>query len=231
MKFIAALVALSISCCPAHAPVSTVKDVSVALVRAAEDGSIAPFCSGAFVANDLILTAGHCIQAYEDHYDQTDEDVKIAFVIPADVPNDVDDNPFSFHFTKLEKIDRTNDLALLKVLGPDGFPHSFAVVAKERPAIGEDITTYSSPHGQYFSYGTGVVSAYRHKQYEDIDTDFIEISMIGMYYGSSGSSVFNKSGEIIGVCSLTPGVPSMVMLVDPIQINKFLSATTKQIGE
>jgi S1-C subfamily serine protease len=223
-KFLFALLAcFSLCCIPVHAPIKEVKASAVALVESTEFGPHI-LCSGTFVAPDLILTASHCIGGWEERHDETDEDVAITFVIPGDNPMDRSSEPYARHLTRLERRDEDHDLALLRVLGPDTFPHSFVKVADARPAVGDHIFAITSPHGLYFQLGEGIVSGY------ELDTEaesekkgrFIAVSHMGFWFGSSGGGVVNSDGELIGVVSFTPGIPSIMELVDTDTIRSFV---------
>jgi S1-C subfamily serine protease len=212
--------AVSAACCPANSPSGVPSNTSVALLRTKNvidpetntvvETTMRPFCSGNFVGEREILTASHCITAYEELFDQTDESVSIDILMPGEVGTD--NQPVAVHKTKLLRIDRDNDLALLVILQKD-FHHSFARVAEEEPEIYDKVYTMGTPRGLYFTAGDGIVSA-THRLLPDSDFagEFTQIGAPETFFGSSGSAVFNTAGEVLGVVSMTSGAPSMIFI-------------------
>ena len=229
---LALVASLCFTCClPAQSPVKSMQSGAVALVytyiETDEDigQSITltrPFCSGQFISKDTILTAAHCITAYEAKFEQTDDTLAINVIVVADVQDDMEKAPKNQHLTKLKRVDKLKDLATLQILNAD-FPHTFSPIAEYRPAIGDQAFSYSTPRGNYFSYGTCVVSAYRpYVEFEGIETAFMQYSCPATAPGSSGSSIFNARGEIEGTLSLTVGIPSLILATDVYDIQRFL---------
>ena len=229
---LAAAICLGFTCCmPAVSPVKSMQSGAVALVYTYtitdEDIGLSttltrPFCSGQFISKDTILTAAHCISAYEEHLEQTDDTLAINVIVVADVQDDMEKAPKSQHLTKLKKIDKIKDLATIQVLNAD-FPHTYSPIAEYRPAIGDQAFSYSTPRSNYFSYGTCVVSAFRpYVEFGDIETAFMQYSCPATAPGSSGSSIFNARGEIEGTLSLTVGIPSLILATDVYDIQRFL---------
>ncbi len=74
MRYLIFLLALATTCCgsiyrpePRHDSAAVlVREISaetIALVAVDSDGDTVPYCSGVWVAEDMILTAGHCASA------------------------------------------------------------------------------------------------------------------------------------------------------------------------
>jgi S1-C subfamily serine protease len=225
MKWLLCLLVLTscLACQPAS-PDSKIGGSAVALIFTNPDTSeIKPFCSGSFVAEDKILTASHCITAYEQRFKQDDDSVVIHFIIPGDQPKvDVGDEPAGSHRAKLLNIDREEDLALLQVEEASTFKHSFAAIG-DKPQIGDPVSGITNPRGQYFTYGTGVVSAYRKSvNQSDFSGSFIAIAGVGFYYGSSGGCIYDSHDRIVGVVSMSTPVPNVFLIVDTSEIRAFL---------
>lgn len=218
---------LAATCCmPVASPVKSMASGAVALVYTFTDDfgqqTTKPFCSGQFISKDTILTAAHCISVYETKFEQTDDTLQVNVIVVGDVQDDMEKTPKSQHLTKLKKLDVVHDLATLKVLNPD-FTHSYSPIAKTRPLVGDAAFSFSTPQANYFSYGTCVVSAFRpYVQFLGIETAFMQYSCPATAPGSSGSSIFNSSGEIEGTLSLTVGIPSLILATDVYDIQRFL---------
>lgn len=217
----------SLCCVPAvHAPIKEMKSASVALVyHNTDEDEWRVFCSGTLVeykGHTDILTAAHCVDGIEDEGNMSDDDVSIHFVVPGDDPGDIHGEPYGMHLTTLDKKDADLDLALLRVLAPSTFEHSVAPIAKQRPEVGDRLSVVSSPKGQYFLLGESYMVGMR-REVEEKDGEFIEIAQTGMWFGSSGSGVMNMSGEVIGVTSMIPSMPSNLLLVDTDSIRRFVS--------
>jgi S1-C subfamily serine protease len=212
--------AVSAACCPANSPSGAPSNTSVALIRTTDDGDMKPFCSGNFVGERLILTASHCVSAYEEKYEQDDDSVKIAFLMPGEVGDD--GQPVALHQTRLVRIDRDKDLALLIVLQKD-FRHQFAKVAEQEPNVWDNVWTMGTPRGLYFSAGNGIVSsAARLLPTSDFNGWFIQIGAPETWYGSSGSAVFNDSGEILGIVSMTANANALIFITDTAGTRNFV---------
>lgn len=224
---------LTATCCmPVVSPVKSMASGAVALVFTTIDTdeelgqttttTTKPFCSGQFISKDTILTAAHCISAYETRFEQTDDTLQINVIVVDDVQDDMEKTPKSQHLTKLKKLDVVHDLATLKVLNPD-FTHSYSPIAKTRPLVGDAAFSFSTPRGNYFSYGLCVVSAFRpYVQFQQMETAFMQYSCPSTAPGSSGSSIFNSSGEIEGTLSLSTGVSTVILATDVYDIQRFL---------
>lgn len=126
----------------------------------------------------------------------------IPYIVPAQVV-DTGARPRGLQHSVAYYLNDKSDLALLHVRGevPE---HSVAVLADHSPVIGETVTLTGNIHGNFFSFRTEIVSAYRHSEKREgveIDGPFMQLSGAMIAGGDSGSGVFNAAGQLVGVTS------------------------------
>lgn len=131
------------------------------------------FGSGFFIEQDLIATNYHVI---ENAYN-----VNVGF-----------NNSGSKYNVSIVAADTYNDLALLRVSGISKKP---LAISGEQIMPGEKIFVIGTPKGLQATISDGIVSGLR----SDEGRDLIQITA-PISPGSSGGPVFNKEGEVIGVC-------------------------------
>ena len=131
------------------------------------------FGSGFFIEQDLIATNYHVI---ENAYN-----VNVGF-----------NNSGSKYNVSIVATDIYNDLALLRVSGISKKP---LAISGEQIVPGEKIFVIGTPKGLQATISDGIVSGLR----SDEGRDLIQITA-PISPGSSGGPVFNKEGEVIGVC-------------------------------
>ncbi len=141
-------------------------------------------CSGTFVGDNEVLTAAHCFA-----HDTVDAWVRT----PAGDSHKVD---------KIIRISSGTDLALLHVIGPK---HVFAKLSTHNPRVGDDVFNVGSPYFLEFLVSNGLVSALHVKTERFTGEYFISTAMINP--GSSGGGAFNRSGDLIGVNTMSVGGP------------------------
>ena len=88
------------------------------------------------------------------------------------------------------------DLAVIQLESDTGL--RAVVFAQSVPSIGERLYTIGSPFGYRFSYGQGYVMNPVVTLEQEAENAHILVD-IGRTFGSSGSPVFDVSGEVIGV--------------------------------
>jgi tetratricopeptide (TPR) repeat protein len=94
--------------------------------------------------------------------------------------------------TSVEKVDSTNDLAILSVeVEMTAKP---LVLASAKPAPGDLIFAITNPEGLERTISQGVVSASR-----EIGTRKLLQVSTPISHGSSGGPIFNRNGEVVGV--------------------------------
>ncbi len=97
---------------------------------------------------------------------------------------------------------KRNDLAIVQLMGRDFHPLPIA----EGDTVGSDVTVISHPEGRFYTVSKGIISRYytlrggneRGSPRMAITADFAK--------GSSGSPVFNQSGDVIGVVASTNSI-------------------------
>ncbi len=131
------------------------------------------FGSGFFIEQDVIATNYHVIENANN--------VNVGF-----------NNSGSKYNVSIVAVDAANDLALLRVNGISKKPLS---ISDEQIVPGEKIFVIGTPKGLQATISDGIVSGLR----TDEGRDLIQITA-PISPGSSGGPVFNKEGEVIGVC-------------------------------
>jgi S1-C subfamily serine protease len=221
-------------------PVSLVRDMNsetVALVAMVGNGQIRTYCTGVWVSESEIMTAGHCVRAASDialgHDEEEGEEelegVAVNYIVDKEVEG-VDRNPNGMHMSRAVKVDEVHDVALLRVVGGMVPSHKFAVLGDKAPGVGERVHCVGQVKGLYWSYVTGVVSAHR----EELPSrrkpsaggvsfrgPFIQVSM-PVSFGNSGGGLFNDDGELVGIVSFMGGPPLTSMFVHVDTMRKML---------
>lgn len=166
--------------------VDEIESMTVAVVQIDEDGEAGAYCSGTWVSADAILTAAHCV-ADMDLGDPID------YVVRADLTPGMD-RAMSSHRGRLVALDGTHDLALVRVtLAPS---HRAAGIATDAHA-GQPVQTTGAPLGLWYSYSVGVVAAIRVLDGEHVV--YVQ-STAPISPGNSGGALFDRDGNLLGVC-------------------------------
>lgn len=202
---------------------------TVALVKLDDSGDAKPFCTGVWVSDTEILTAGHCVAHEEEDGDDSITNPigdKIGYVAAGEAV-EVYGEVAAVHFGKVVAFSyddgddeglNGHDLALIKAIPAGVPPHEVVYYADIMPGIGEAVFSVGHPKGMYWTYATGTVAAYR------------EITPIGkaiqanidIWFGNSGGGLFDKSGNLLGICSRLSRVPGMNIYVHLDQIKLFI---------
>jgi S1-C subfamily serine protease len=165
-----------------------------------------------------VLTAFHVI---------VDEKLPVFIMrlFPKDGSYDID---MSGSLGKTVHIDKSVDLALVKVIDPKGYRETkqrdyefyFATVAKNPPKIGENIISAASPsrcNTDTIDVGTidfGRITSY--KQTKMMSSNYVNP-------GSSGGAIFNAEGELVGIIIQYTGVRKSIS-VRLEEVQKFLKS-------
>lgn len=178
------------------------------------DVRILPYCTGVWISEEEILTAGHCV-AKEEGGDPVD--AKIYYVVQKEVKEVVDD-PAAIHLAKVVAFDEEHDLALIKAFKGGLVTHSVSKFASEMPGLGEHVFIVGHPKGMYYSYAEGTVSAYRD---ESVVGKVVQVNA-SVWFGNSGGAVFDGGGNIVGICSRLTRVPQMNYFVHLDSVKRFI---------
>lgn len=129
-------------------------------------------------------------------------------VIPYTIQSEVTDvgvAPNKVFHSVAYYVNKRKDIALLRVDSNEGLGvHAIAKIADHNPRVGETIYATGMTHGAYWTFKTGVVSAYRHDLSHNgmkrVDGPFLEVEA-NLNNGDSGGGVFNGQGELVGISS------------------------------
>ena len=153
------------------------------------DQPTASDCSGFLVADNILATAGHCMQSATDCSDmrwvfnyKVSSSTQTAVSVSA---KDV----FSCKRILKQSLSAVSDFALIEL--DRALPGKALKIAKATPAVGTAIFMIGYPSGlpQKITDGAKVATVVGNKFKTDLDA----------YGGNSGSSVFNAAGEVVGI--------------------------------
>lgn len=201
---------------------STLRTMTVALVQPREDGTLRPFCSGVWVADQYILTARHCTHA-------DDVGTFLSYVVHADVyptGGSKELERASARVAMLYRADEVHDLALLyagAALGSHGIART-----RSLPIVqGMFAQSMGCPLGLWWSYSSGDVSAVRE---QDFDGDGAGARLwlqttAPISPGNSGGGLFDENGALIGIAhgSFTRG-QGLNLFVHQVYVDALLRA-------
>lgn len=191
--------------------IKRIKDSTVALVTDDKDVGIKPYCSGVWVADDVILTAHHCI---EDK-----------IVVLHMVHDDMEHTGVSLAMD----CDPDNDLALLRVITANNMPHPVVKIA-DSAWQGQRVHIMGHPAGLWWTYIEGLMSSYREKGF--FNTRFPNAYQISSatWFGNSGGGAFDEQGNLLGISSWISNVtPQLSFYIPRTAIQEFLKKN--EIGQ
>lgn len=201
MKYLTALVLSALAaagCTPSRAPttnaVEAIADETVALVLRDDEGAARAYCAGVWVSPSAIITAAHCVADLEPTE-------RVEYVISSDVYAPVSTAPRKVvggHGAEVYAADAGHDLALLRAVNAP--PHAVARVALDTIRPGSRVRTMGHPHGLWWSFSSGDVSALRTLDVTGVDTVWTQVT-VPINRGNSGGGLFDTSGNLVGVCS------------------------------
>lgn len=196
-----------------------IQDYTVAFVRVKEgEGAGRVYCVGVWIGEDEILTAAHCVK--DDNlplYIPIGDSVR--YIVKSEIDSEAGVN---LHTGIVLGFDDGSDLAFIKVIGV--IPVHFIVkLGMELPAIGERVYGVGHPSQLYWSFVSGEVSAYRRDKGLG---DIIQVN-ISIWYGNSGGGLFDRDGNLIGICSQKLDIPSMSNYIHLDSIKRFLEGVKR----
>jgi S1-C subfamily serine protease len=177
--------------------VSIFRDIapSVVLVATGDDKQIEGIGTGVVVdASGYVLTNWHVISGHQD---------AIVFLKPhagAEVKKEY------AYYAQVVYVNPTPDLALLKLVKSPSLP-AVALGEVSQAQIAEDLHIIGHPHGQMWSYSTGVLSQIRPDytwKYEDGSEHRAKVLQMqtAINPGNSGGPVVDDSGKLIGLVAM-----------------------------
>ncbi|HEU4538184.1 MAG TPA: trypsin-like peptidase domain-containing protein [Polyangiaceae bacterium] len=143
------------------------------------------YCSGTLIANDLFLTAGHCVDSTT-----VGQFVSFNFELAAGGSSLLAQS--HFRISQVVENGRSGlDYAILRLDGSPGSTFGVAPVRTADPATGAAITIIGHPEGEPKQIEAGTVASFSGSsiRYGNLDT-------LG---GSSGSGILDDQGRIVGV--------------------------------
>ena len=195
---------------------SHIGESTVALVGFREDLSIYVYCTGVWVGDNKIVTAGHCVKD-EENPELDVVGTKLYYVVQKEV-SELKEDPTALHLAKVNLVDNDHDLALLEAYVSGAPSHRVAKLAEELPGVGEGVYMVGHPRGLYYSYVSGTISAYKK---DSSIGPAIQINGT-IWFGNSGGGIFDNNGNLLGICSRMAGVPGMSLFVHLDSIKELL---------
>jgi len=192
--------------------------VVVVVVGSLKDGSFDPegIGTGAIVdSRGYVLTNWHVINGYPG---------ALVFLKPTGQPELSNAKAF---VARVVYYDSTVDLALLKVTKPPAALPSLSVGDISQVQVAEDIHIIGHPHGNLWSYSTGVVSQIRDGytwKYEDGSNHTSKVLQLqtAINPGNSGGPVVDDSGKILGLVAMSEEGQNLDYAIAADVIKRFL---------
>jgi hypothetical protein len=230
------------ACCagihgPSHSIIPALEDDTVALQRD-NDGEWQNYCAGEWISPTEFITASHCVEtAGMDELTEAIHQLAPDLVVWSPIGQEIryanhSDVVLGVKIPRKGKIvafDPDDDLALVSA---SGGTHSFAPVAIEDPAPGDEIHVEGHPVGLLaWTYKHGFVSKYR----DDLIFRGHRVARLQLdveiHPGNSGGGAFNTRGELVGICSFSVhNYPDLGFFVGADLVRPFLkSYYTKQL--
>lgn len=191
---------------PVSDTIAAIDSATVALIT--PESPIQAYCTGVWVSERTILTAGHCAA-------DTDIGETIFYASTSESP------PLIYRAT-LARIDAKHDLALLH--SSIAHTHGVMHLATHRPERGTTLHFVGHTKGYVWSYARGYVAGYRSGiGPADIRGDYMQVSA-PISFGNSGGGAVTDEGELVGIASfMRSDIPEMAFCVPLDMVRMFLS--------
>lgn len=184
-----------------------------------KDGNFDPdgLGTGAIVdSRGFVLTNWHVINGYKG---------ALVFLKPSGNPDLAKAQVFG---AKVLYQDSTIDLALLRIIDPPTTLRSLNLGEIGQVQIAEDIHIIGHPHGNFWSYSTGVVSQIRDGytwSYKDGSNHTAKVLQLqtAINPGNSGGPVVDDSGHILGLVAMSEEGQNLNYAIAADVIKRFLS--------
>lgn len=190
---------------------------AVALVVVGDDKQVEGLGTGAFVRGDgYVLTNWHVIAGHN---------TAVVFLKPAASADLKDAQAFG---ARVVYQDSTVDLALLKALGP--IPGTLSIIPigdMSNVQVAEDVHIIGHPHGELWSYSTGVISQIRNDyewKYSDGSRHHARVLQMqtAINPGNSGGPVLDDSASMIGLVAMSEEGQNLNYAIAADVIQRFL---------
>ena len=178
--------------------ISIFREVSpaVTLVVTGDDKNVDGIGTGVVVdSSGYVLTNWHVIAGHQD---------AVVFMKP---PSGADLDKKYAYYARVAYANPIPDLALLKLMEVPAALPSIAIADISQAQVAEDIHIIGHPHGQFWSYSTGVLSQIRSDyawKYEDGSQHRAKVLQMqtAINPGNSGGPVVDDSGKLIGLVAM-----------------------------
>lgn len=201
-----------------HQLIQHITNSTVAILEQEEFDSWRPVCTGVWINDTTFITAQHCVE--DDNKKEKIDGRYIYYSIYNEIRG-LGVKPKAIHPAMVVAHDEIHDLAMVRVAGK--YPAHENIVLGSVPDVGDNIHMVGHLQGLYYSYTTGVVSAYRLSVPEIISTlgPFIQCSM-PLWHGNSGGGGFNDIGELVGIADFIAPAPHVGFLISVSTVKQFV---------
>lgn len=184
--------------------IATLADETVALFTRDDEGHLQPLCSGVWLSSSLIVTSDHCLGS-----NALGSAVEYALH---------DDVQFTGIRSRSAVVSARNDRVDLALLRTGQVPsHHSAYFGVGH--TGERVHVMGHPLGLYYTYASGVVSAFR-----VVDGVTLLQTTAPTSPGSSGGGIFDNEGALLGIAhAVVPKGNGLAYYIDSRHVMQMLA--------